>query len=242
MSGKAFFVDLTKCTACRGCQVACKQWNKLPAEQTQNWGSYQNPKDLSATTYKVVHMKEIADAKGNLAVWAFFPEQCRHCIEPPCKLTADAYDNTAIVHDPQTGAVFFTEKTKALPDFNEIREACPYNIPRQHPETKVMAKCTMCLDRVQNGLLPACVQVCPTGTMNFGDYDAMLAMAKKRLAEVQKRYPEATLGDADSVRVIYLYPVDPKKIHQYAVASLDLPLLDRRALLARLTPFHRPTV
>ncbi|MBC7356830.1 MAG: formate dehydrogenase, partial [Desulfomicrobiaceae bacterium] len=128
MSGKAFFVDLTKCTACRGCQVACKQWNKLPAEETKNWGSHQNPKDLSAITYKLVHMQEIADAQGGLVTWAFFPEQCRHCIEPPCKMTADAYDSAAIYHDEKTGAVVFTEKTKDLPDFNEIREACPYNI------------------------------------------------------------------------------------------------------------------
>lgn len=240
MSGKAFFVDLTKCTACRGCQVACKQWNKLPAEETRNWGSHQNPKDLSAITYKLVRMQEIADAQGELVTWAFFPEQCRHCIEPPCKMTADAYDSAAIYHDEKTGAVVFTEKTKDLPDFNEIREACPYNIPRQNAQTKVMAKCTMCLDRVQNGLKPACVQVCPTGAMNFGDYDDMLALAQKRLTEAQKRYPEATLGDPESVRVIYLYPVEPQKIYTYAVASLDVPLLDRRSLLARLTPFRRP--
>jgi hypothetical protein len=43
MSGKSFFVDLTKCTACRGCQIACKQWNKLPAEQTRNHGSTRTP-------------------------------------------------------------------------------------------------------------------------------------------------------------------------------------------------------
>jgi len=240
MSGKAFFVDLTKCTACRGCQVACKQWNKLPAEKTRNWGSHQNPKDLSAVTYKVVHMQEVADAQGNLAAWLFFPEQCRHCLEPPCKMTADTYNSSAIIHDEKTGAVVFTEKTRELPDFNEIRESCPYNIPRQDEKTKVMTKCTMCWDRVQNGLLPACVQVCPTGAMNFGDYDAMVALAQKRLAEVQKKYPKATLGDVDSVRVIYLYHMDPKHFHQYAVASLDLPLLGRRALFARLNPLRRP--
>ncbi|HIC86305.1 MAG TPA: formate dehydrogenase, partial [Desulfobacterales bacterium] len=58
MSGKAFFIDTTLCTACRGCQVACKQWNQLPAEKTQNWGSYQNPKDLSFQTYKLVRFRE----------------------------------------------------------------------------------------------------------------------------------------------------------------------------------------
>ena len=235
MSGKSFFVDLTKCTACRGCQIACKQWNKLPAEQTRNHGSHQNPMDVSAITYKTVHMKEVADDKGMMAAWLFFPEQCRHCTEPPCKMTADAYDDKAILQDEVTGAITFTERTKDLPDFDEIREACPYNIPRQNAETKVMTKCTMCLDRVQNGLVPACVQSCPTGTMNFGDRDEMMALAEKRLAEVQKKYPEAVLGDADSTRVIYLYQMPPKSYHDFAVASATLPgLMNRKAMFAKL--------
>ena len=235
MSGKSFFIDLTICTACRGCQVACKQWNKLPAEQTRNHGSHQNPMDISAITYKTVHMKEVADANGDLAAWLFFPEQCRHCIEPPCKMTADAYDDKAILQDPVTGAVTFTERTKDLPDFEEIRGSCPYDIPRQNPETKVMTKCTMCLDRVQNGLKPACVQACPTGAMNFGDRDEMLALAEKRLAEAQKKYPDAVLGDADSVRVIYLYQMDPTAYHTFAVAEATIPdPMNRKAMFAKL--------
>jgi formate dehydrogenase iron-sulfur subunit len=235
MSGKSFFVDLTKCTACRGCQVSCKQWNKLPAEKTINHGSHQNPMDVSAITYKTVHMKEVADENGIMAAWLFFPEQCRHCVEPPCKMTSDAYDEEAILQDSVTGAITFTERTKDLPDFDEIRGACPYDIPRQNPETKVMTKCTMCLDRVQNGLKPACVQACPTGTMNFGDRDEMLALAEKRLAEVQKKYPDAVLGDADSVRVIYLYQMDPASFHPFAVAEATMPApMNRKAMFAKL--------
>lgn len=234
MSGKSFFVDLTKCTACRGCQVACKQWNKLPAEQTRNQGSYQNPMNTSAITYKTVHMKELVDAKKIMLDWLFFPEQCRHCTEPPCKLTADVYVENAIVQDPVTGCVTFTEKTKELKNFAEIRDACPYNIPRLDEKSRVMKKCTMCLDRVQNGLLPACVQSCPTGTMNFGDRDAMMALAEKRLAEVKKRYPDAVLGDADMVRVIYLFQSKPTGFHQYAVASTEPTLMNRNAALAKL--------
>ena len=53
---KAFFVDLTRCTGCRGCQIACKQWKNLPAEETTNRGGHTNPPDLSSVTYKTVHM------------------------------------------------------------------------------------------------------------------------------------------------------------------------------------------
>lgn len=67
---KSFLVDTTLCTACRGCQVACKQWHDLPAEKTVNRGSYQNPADLSFDTYKLVRMREeVID--GRLR-WLFF--------------------------------------------------------------------------------------------------------------------------------------------------------------------------
>jgi len=59
MADKTFFIDTTKCTACRGCQIACKQWNKLPATETHNWGSYQNPADLSFDTFKLVRYSEV---------------------------------------------------------------------------------------------------------------------------------------------------------------------------------------
>ena len=57
---KSFFIDTSRCTACRGCQVACKQWKKQPAETTENWGSYQNPRDLSPSTFKLVRFSEEA--------------------------------------------------------------------------------------------------------------------------------------------------------------------------------------
>jgi len=226
---KSFFIDLTKCTACRGCQIACKQWNELPATKTHQWGSYQNPEDLSYQTYKLVRFTEVVDGKGNIQDWIFMPDQCRHCVYPPCKMVADTEDPEAIVVDKATGAVLFTERTMFLTDKETIQEACPYNIPRWNPNNGLMSKCTMCIDRVSNGLLPACVQVCPTGAMNFGDREDMLALAKKR----QKQVPGSVLGDPDDVRTIYLFKHKPETYHKFAVASLELlPLKNRRELLA----------
>jgi formate dehydrogenase iron-sulfur subunit len=54
---KAFFIDTTVCTACRGCQVACKQWHDQPAEATTNRGTYDNPPYLSFSTFMVVRMR-----------------------------------------------------------------------------------------------------------------------------------------------------------------------------------------
>lgn len=220
MAGYGFFIDTSLCTACRGCQVACKNWNQNPATKTRQEGTYQNPPDLSFETYKLVRMSEVLE-DGKLR-WLFFADQCRHCLDPPCKMTADEYVKGAIVQDPKTGAVWYDPmKTRELPA-DEVRESCPYNIPRVDPKTKSIGKCTMCVDRVSHGLIPACVKVCPTGTMNFGPMDKMLAMAEKRLQEVKAEgFSKAELCDADNVRVIYLTLFEPAKYHEFAVASLE---------------------
>jgi formate dehydrogenase iron-sulfur subunit len=225
---KTFFIDTTLCTACRGCQVACKQWHDLPAEITQNSGFYQNPADLSFDTYKLVRMREeIVD--GRLQ-WLFFPEQCRHCTEAPCLETAG--DPTAIFQDEATGAIIYTANTKQL-DADEIIESCPYNIPRKG-ESGVLAKCDMCLDRVQNGLQPACVKTCPTGAMNFGDREEMLKMARERLEVLEPKYAKAALLDPGDVNVMYLVVHDPDLYHEFAVASAGAAGMTRHAALKRM--------
>ena len=230
----AFFIDTTVCTGCRACQVACKQWHDLPAEETRNTGSYQNPSDLSFNTYKLVRMKEPKiDGRQQ---WLFFPDQCRHCIEAPCLETAG--DPQAIYRDPQTGAIVYTAVTRELAA-DEIIEACPYNIPRKAADG-TLAKCDMCNDRVHNGLLPACVKTCPSGAMNFGPRDKMTAMAEKRLAEVKGRYPDATVIDPDDVSVLYLVAFSPDRYHKNAMAAAGAHGFSRAMALRRMVrPLRR---
>lgn len=228
MPGKSFFIDTTVCMACRACQVACKQWHDLPAEKTENRGSFQNPADLSFVTYKLVRFNEVV--VGGKLKWLFFADQCRHCIEPPCEMTAE--DSKAIFRDSTTGAVIYTANTKQV-DSQAVIDSCPYNIPRAAKDG-TLAKCDMCLDRVENGLLPACVQTCPTGAMNFGDREEMLALARKRLSEVKKTNPTAQLLDPDDVRVIYLVTEKPNLYHTFAVASNAAFGISRKVALKRL--------
>jgi formate dehydrogenase iron-sulfur subunit len=232
---KSFFVDLTRCTACRGCQVACKQWNKLPAVETVQSGTYQNPADLSYDTYRVVRFSEkTVDKKFK---WLFFPEQCRHCLIAPCKEVADAYVQGAIVRDDEIGAIIHTPESAKLTDKQrkDVREACPYDIPRWDKASGVLRKCTMCNDRVHAGLKPACVQTCPTGTMNFGEREDMLSLAKQRLAVVQKTRPKAILVNPDDVSVIYLAESDPKLYYKYLMADGFLPgPMSRKQFFAKL--------
>ncbi len=207
-----FFIDVTRCIACKACQIACKQWNNLPAEQTTNVGSYQNPPDFSAVTYKLVRMTEsIVDGKF---YGLYFPDQCRHCLLPPCLLWAQ--DSDAIFQDKDTGAVVYTSKTQKL-KAEDIIGVCPYDVPRRGKDG-LLAKCTMCNDRVKRGMEPACVKTCPTDALNFGKLEEMQALASERLEKIKSIYPDAQLLDADDVRVIFLTAFAPQKYHRYAAA------------------------
>lgn len=232
MKGKSFFVDLTLCTACRGCQVACKQWKDLPAETTRNLGSHQNPQDLSAQTLRLVRFNETRD-KNNQLHWFFFPEQCRHCIEPPCQYMLNMYHPDAVTKDSETGAVVYSDNARLASHIHlEPSQICPYNVPRQDKETGRWYKCDMCIDRVREGLKPACVQSCPTGTLNFGDRDEMMALAQERLKVVKKDNPNAYLADPESVRVIYLCESEPENYHDHLLAKVN----QRTEIIAQARP------
>jgi formate dehydrogenase iron-sulfur subunit len=201
-SGKSFLIDTTKCFACRSCQVACKQWNELAAEDPvpTNRGTYENPPDLSHTQWVLVHFKEVEKANGDVA-WHFVRNSCRHCLDAPCKQAAKNSDSITI--DEETGAVLFQEGT-ANESFAGILRACPFNIPRQDPETGQMFKCVMCVDRVHNGELPACAKACPSDAVEFGDREDILATAEARLAAIRDEFPSATLLDRRDVRLLIL--------------------------------------
>ena len=224
----SILIDTTVCTACRACQVACKQWHDLPAEETTNRGGFQNPENLSFSTYKLVRMNE-KQIDGNLQ-WLFFPDQCRHCVDPPCLETA--FDEQAIYQDSMTGAVIYTRHTKRL-DAEEINYSCPYDIPRKGPGS-ILAKCDFCNERLHNGLEPACVKVCPTGAMRFGTRKKILADAAARLEKVKKKFPNAALLDPEATNVIYLVAFDPALYAKNAVADTRQRGISRLAALRRM--------
>ena len=239
---KSFLIDTSRCTACRGCQIACKEWHELPANKTYQvgWGSHQNPQDLNPNNYKLVRFHDYIEERG-MVRWNFFPDQCRHCLQPPCKSVADYSVDGAITQDAKTGAVIFTDKSAQLnlEDRQAVRDACPYDIPRWASDSGPLSKCTMCNDRVKNGMLPACVKSCPTGTMNFGEREDMLKLAESRLAKLKQAYPKAILADPEDVSVIYLLTDEPGNYHTHAVAE-NSATMDRKQFLAGMgAPFRR---
>jgi len=191
-----------------------------PATKTVQRGSHQNPEDLSTSTYKLVRFSEFEE--NGEPVWYFFADQCRHCSTPPCKIVAEINNVNAISRDSATGAVLFDPTVKVKEkEFKDIRKACPWDIPRWDDKTQGMAKCTMCIDRIREGLQPACVKTCPTGAMNFGDRDKILAMALERLEHVKKKYSKAALLNHEYVRTIFLIVDDPGKYHKHASVSKE---------------------
>jgi formate dehydrogenase iron-sulfur subunit len=199
--------------------LACKEWHDLPANETKQTGSHQNPPDLNPNNLKIVRFREHLDKDG-VVVWNFFPDQCRHCLEPPCKGQADTSVEGAMIQDEKTGAVLATEKTAQLSeeDAQSVIEACPYNIPRLDKKTKRLTKCDMCFDRVSAGMQPICVKTCPTGTMAFGEREDMLNMARNRLETVLKEFPKAFLADYKDVNVIYLLAEEKEHYYEYAAS------------------------
>jgi len=236
MPGKSFFIDTTRCTGCRGCQIACKQWNQNPGTKTIQEGSYQNPTDLSASTFKLVRFSEKGSTTGE-PKWYFFPDQCRHCLYPPCKMVADKMAHGAVILDVKTRAVIFNPTVKVSPEaFKEINAICPFDIPRYNEDLGSMAKCTMCFDRVSEGMLPACVKACPTGAMSFDDRAVIRKMADKRLDEVQKENRRASLIYPEAIRVIFLVKDDPEKYHLFAAKQNETGGTRRMALKQMFDP------
>jgi len=205
---KACLVDITRCIGCRACQVACKQWNELPAEETSfrgTGGGYENPPALSTSTYTRITFHEILDAAGDLERSVFFKRQCRHCLEPGC---ASACLVKALEQRP-SGAVVWRENLCMGCRYCMI--ACPWDIPKFEYDKPIpdIRKCTFCFDRQEDGKVPACIKTCPTGSLKFGERDELLDVARTRVYQNPDKYVHHIYGEheAGGTRWMYISPV-----------------------------------
>ncbi len=191
MNEKAILFDATRCMACRGCQVACKQWNELKAVATTNRGTYENPPDLSADTWLTIKFRE--ESENGAFRWLFSRHSCMHCTEAAC---VEVCPSGALYHN-QYGPVAY-DKDKCI-GCGYCSQFCPFNIPRldagRVSGVGKMDKCTLCttpgLDRFSAGEEPACVKTCPTDALIFGDRDELVAEGKRRVATLKSPHSEA---------------------------------------------------
>src|SRR5947207_1859991 len=114
-----FFTDTTLCIGCKACEVACKQWNQLPADNLQFTGySYDNTKWLSAATWRHVAFKEKIAEDGNgegetRSRWLMMSDVCKHCESAPCQ------------HSCPTGAIIYNQFGDVYVQ-NDICNGCGY--------------------------------------------------------------------------------------------------------------------
>ncbi|OGO40239.1 MAG: hypothetical protein A2147_09970 [Chloroflexi bacterium RBG_16_57_8] len=223
MAEKAILFDTTKCMACRACQVACKQWNELSAETTKCEGTYENPPDLSHKTWVKINFTE-TERNGSPA-WLFSRQACMHCTDAACVKVCPP---KALSHH-ELGMVTYDKDL--CTGCGYCVDACPFHTPRTNRNLITgiakMEKCVMCttpgLDRVGNGLEPACVKTCPPLALQFGDRDTLVNEGKSRVSALAAKgysnaylYGENELGGLHVLYVlddspqVYGLPVNPK--------------------------------
>lgn len=198
MARKTVFVDTSKCTGCKACTVACKEWNELPAEKTQLVTSYQTMKDFTPHTW--TYLTFIEKYQNNTMNWYMRKAQCFHCAEPAClkSCSSDAINKT------DSGYVVI-DQDKCI-GCGYCVENCPFGVPKVDDVRKKAYKCTGCIERVENNLTPACVQTCQPGALEYGNRDTLLPKAKARLTEVKKEHAQARLyGETEMGGTTFVY-------------------------------------
>jgi formate dehydrogenase iron-sulfur subunit len=197
-----FFTDTTICIGCKACQVACHQWNDLPAGHgpdrmslpVLSGNSYDNTGSFSDVNWR--HVKFIEqfsdDPQRSQAAWLMMSDVCKHCVHAPCLEVCP------------TGAIMRTEFDTVYiqePACNGCRDcvsACPFGVIHMSERTHVAQKCTFCYDRLKAGKIPACAQACPTQSIKFGPLSQLKKDARARVSQLRRQgQAQAQLYGAD---------------------------------------------
>jgi formate dehydrogenase iron-sulfur subunit len=197
-----FFTDTSICIGCKACEVACKEWNVVPADgQVFTGESYDNTSTLGANTWRhvafVEQRKPLRDDDRDDAIrWLMSSDVCKHCTHAACLDVCP------------TGALFRTEYATVVVQEDVCNgcgycvPACPFGVldrrhlPRTDPSPDLLPlfgkkedgrvwKCTLCYDRLKGGHEPACAKACPTDSIQFGEVDELRERADRRLEKLQ---------------------------------------------------------
>ena len=184
---KGFFTDTTVCIGCKACQVACHEWNELPAREggaTELTGnSYDNTGHLNALDWRHVRFIEQLPVSREMngflgeSRWLMMSDVCKHCVRAGClevcptgAIIRTEFDSVYIQQDVCNGC-------------RACISACPFGVVDVGEDGKAH-KCTLCYDRLHHGLEPACAKACPTDSIRFGDVDDLMVLAERRAAQL----------------------------------------------------------
>jgi len=209
----SILVDVTKCTGCELCVDACVEVNNLDSQQAQI-DSVRTADGLSADRLSTI----IKLPQGHFA-----RKSCMHCLEPSC------------VSACLVGAITLTREGPVIYDPDKCigcrycMLACPFHIPRYewdstHP---YIMKCTMCFDRLKDGLQPACVEACPNQVMLFGERDKLLKEAHSRIADHPESYKNHVWGEEEygGTSVMYISDINLDEMDWPHLSALAIPEL-----------------
>lgn len=213
---KGMFVDTSICIGCKACQVACKEWNGLEPEPGHfksdpetllladhfTGNSYDNTERMSATNWRHVQFIEDFNSSRTESRWLFSSDSCKHCTDAAC---LNACPFQAIIRTELGNVVVLQNQCKGA---QECNIACPYGAIRYSEKTGTSQKCTLCNDRIHNGLGTACAKACPTGSILFGEVSELRTLADSRLAQLrasgERRANIYGYREAKGLNVFYL--------------------------------------
>jgi Fe-S-cluster-containing dehydrogenase component len=194
-------VDLDKCIGCRKCEWACNQANHLPVrplETFEDKSVFREMRRPGPGNYTVVN--EFRQSKDGPPQWV--KVQCMHCNRPACAsaclVTAfQKQENGAVTYDPWR-----------CMGCRYCMVACPFQIPAYEyddafsPEVR---KCTFCAERIAEGGVPACVEICPPQCLTFARRSQLLALAHRRIEAEPDRYVDHVYGEHEVGGTSWLY-------------------------------------
>jgi Fe-S-cluster-containing dehydrogenase component len=182
-NSKGMLFDATKCIGCLMCETACNQVNELP----------------EGVAYTDVYRPE--PDEGEEAVNIFAKHQCLHCNEPAC---VEACIVGALTKTPEGPVVY---DGYVCIGCRYCMVACPFGLP-QYERDKTnphIRKSTFCATRQAEGLEPGCVGICPTGALEFGDRNELIATAQRRIQENPDKYVQHIYGEHEAGGTSWLY-------------------------------------
>jgi formate dehydrogenase iron-sulfur subunit len=191
-----FFTDTSVCIGCKACEVACKEWNELPGNEPAFGDGFDNTGKLDAQNLRHVkfidNVPDETSTAGQGKAWLMMSDVCKHCTHASCMEVCP------------TGAIIRTEFDSVFiqPDVcNGCRDcisACPYSVIGIDQNKNVAQKCTLCYDRLQGGMEPACAKACPTQSIQFGPVIELRERAQQRVENLHSQgVTEARLYGAD---------------------------------------------
>ena len=179
-----FFTDTTVCIGCKACEVACKEWNQLPARGDggahleMSGLSYDNTVRLDGSTWRHVKFIEQFPEPYN-GRWLMMSDVCKHCVQAPC---LEVCPTGAIIRTEFDTVVIQSDTCNGCRD---CIAACPFGVIDINHVSGTAQKCTLCYDRTSVGLEPACSKACPTDSIQFGPIAELQQRAQRRVEQLQ---------------------------------------------------------